>query len=105
VTTAKSALLLASLLLACGVVPTAARADAAAGARLAQQWCANCHVIDHGGVGTTVPQGPPSFATVARRLDARQLRVFLSHPHAPMPDLALTRAEINDLIAYIETLK
>jgi hypothetical protein len=34
-----------------------------------------------------------------------QLRAFLSHPHGAMPDLALTRAEIDDLIGYIETLR
>jgi mono/diheme cytochrome c family protein len=33
------------------------------------------------------------------------LRVFLSHPHGAMPNLALTRAEIDDLISYIETLR
>ena len=32
---------------------------------------------------------------------AAQLRAFLSHPHGAMPDLALTRAEIDDLIQYI----
>ncbi len=82
-----------------------ARADAAAGQRLAQQWCASCHVIGVGSTATTVPQGPPSFPTVAGRLDAGQLRAFLTKPHGQMPDLALTRAEIDDLIAYIETLK
>ena len=34
-----------------------------------------------------------------------QLRAFLSHPHGAMPDLALTRAEIDNLIGYIETLR
>jgi hypothetical protein len=34
-----------------------------------------------------------------------QLRAFLSHPHGAMPDLALTRAEIDDLIGYIGTLR
>jgi hypothetical protein len=34
-----------------------------------------------------------------------QLRAFLSHPHGSMPDLALSRAEIDDLIGYIETLR
>jgi len=38
-------------------------------------------------------------------LTADQLRTFLSHPHAPMPDLGLTRAEIDDLIEYIATLR
>jgi len=38
-------------------------------------------------------------------LTADQLRTFLSHPHDPMPDLGLTRSEIDDLIEYIATLR
>jgi hypothetical protein len=37
---------------------------------------------------------------VAGHLDPGELRAFLPHPHPPMPDLALTRAGIDDLIAY-----
>jgi mono/diheme cytochrome c family protein len=85
--------------------PGAARADADAGARVATQWCANCHVVNGSGPSATVPQGPPTFRTIAGHMNPEQLRAFLSHPHGAMPDLALTRAEINDLIDYIETLK
>jgi cytochrome c len=82
-----------------------ARADAARGGVLARQWCASCHVIDAGSAGP-VPQGPPNFRTVARSgMTAEQLRAFLSHPHGAMPDLSLTRAEIDDLIGYIDTLR
>lgn len=87
------------------LAPGAARADASAGARMALQWCANCHVVNGAGPSATVPQGPPAFRTIAVHRDPGQLRAFLSHPHGAMPDLALTRAEINDLIDYIETLK
>jgi mono/diheme cytochrome c family protein len=94
----------ASTLLLTGLMPLAAHADAAAGERLAQQWCVNCHVVP-GATRATVPQGPPRFHAIAQHLDAGALRAFLSHPHKPMPDLALTRAEIDDLVGYIETLK
>jgi mono/diheme cytochrome c family protein len=87
------------------LVPVRADADAAAGQALARQWCANCHVIDGGGPTASVPQGPPSFHIIAGHLDPGQLHAFLSHPHGAMPDLALTRAEIDNLIAYIESLK
>jgi mono/diheme cytochrome c family protein len=93
------ALLLASL------SPIAARADAAAGERLARQWCASCHVIDKSGPATTLPQGPPAFRVIAQHLDAAEIRAFLTHPHGAMPDLSLTRADIEDLIAYIESLR
>lgn len=87
------------------LLPLPAHADSAAGEHLARQWCANCHVIDGTGPRSVVQQGPPGFHAVARHLDPAQLRTFLSHPHGAMPDLALTRAEIEDLIAYIESLK
>jgi cytochrome c len=87
------------------LAPVAARADAAAGARLAQQWCVNCHVINGAGPAASVPQGPPSFRTIAGHLGPDEIRAFLTHPHGAMPDLALTRAEIDDVISYIQTLK
>ena len=97
--------LLAAPALLLALTPLHARADAAAGQRLAQQWCANCHVIGGAAPKATVPQGPPSFAAIAGHLDAGQMRAFLSHPHGAMPDLALSRSEIDDLITYIETLR
>jgi mono/diheme cytochrome c family protein len=89
------------------LMPGTARADAAAGARMALQWCANCHVVNAAGSGPSgpIPQGPPAFATIAGHLTPDRLRSFLSHPHGAMPDLALSRAEINDLIDYIQTLQ
>lgn len=97
----------AALSLALPLLTSAAAraADADTGARLARQWCANCHLIDHAGPNTTVPQGPPSFRTIAKRVHVDALRVFLSHPHGKMPDLTLSRAEIDDLIAYIQSLR
>lgn len=87
------------------VAAHAVRADVRKGAQLAQQWCANCHAIDSNPAGA-VTQGPPSFLTKSRSgMTADQLCAFLSHPHGAMPDLALTRAEIDDLIGYIETLR
>jgi mono/diheme cytochrome c family protein len=84
---------------------SSALADANNGAQIAQQWCASCHVIGGNPAGP-VPQGPPSFQMVARSgMTADQLRAFLSHPHGAMPNLALTRAEIDDLIGYIDTLR
>lgn len=98
--------LCAALALSLGLlVPGAARADAADGERLARQWCVNCHVIDGSGPSTTLPQGPPSFHIIAGHLDPGQMRSFLTNPHGAMPNLGLTRAEIDNLIAYIESLK
>ena len=86
------------------VLPAAA-ANVPRGAQLAQQWCSNCHLIG-GNPPATIQQGPPSFRAIAQGpLSADQLRAFLSHPHGSMPDLALSRAEIDDLIGYISTLR
>ncbi len=95
-----------AVILSAGVAaaPQSAVADVARGAQLASQWCANCHVVGGNAPGT-VQQGPPSFRAIAQDLTADELRTFLSHPHSPMPDLSLTRAEIDDVIAYIETLR
>jgi mono/diheme cytochrome c family protein len=82
-----------------------AGADPKEGGQLARQWCSGCHIV---GANQTsaVPQGPPSFPSLARSgMTAAQLRAFLSHPHRPMPDLALTRVEIDNLIDYIESLR
>ena len=88
-----------------GLAIRSAYADAAKGAQIARQWCANCHVIGGNPAGP-VPQGPPSFQMVAHNgMSADQLRAFLSHPHGAMPNLALTRTEIDNLIGYIETLR
>ncbi|HUC11549.1 MAG TPA: c-type cytochrome [Stellaceae bacterium] len=99
-----AAIALGWLFLACAVAGTA-RADANAGAQVARQWCSSCHLVAAGQTGT-VPQGPPSFTAVAKSgVSADQLRAFLSHPHGAMPDLALTRVEIDNLIHYIESLR
>jgi mono/diheme cytochrome c family protein len=82
-------------------VPSIA-ADAAKGTQLARQWCAHCHVVA-AGQSATVQQGPPAFTAIG--MNADQMRAFLTRPHGAMPDLALTRSEIDDVIAYIETLR
>ena len=97
------AVMLVSLLLAASTAERAL-ADAAKGSQLAQQWCASCHVTG-GTPAANLQQGPPSFSTIAHARTTDQLRAFLSHPHGAMPDLSLTRAEIDDLVGYIETLR
>jgi cytochrome c len=97
------AVILVTLALATATVESAL-ADAAKGSQLAQQWCASCHVTG-GNPAANLQQGPPSFSTIAHARTADQLRAFLSHPHGAMPDLSLTRAEIDDLVGYIETLR
>jgi len=98
----KALIFISLLVFTVNQLDVAIAADAVTGAKLARQWCANCHVIDRSG-GEIVQQGPPSFRSIG--LTSNQLRTFLSNPHGAMPDLALTRTEIDDVIAYIETLR
>lgn len=85
------------------VPATALAADAAAGAAMAQQWCSGCHVADGAKRGS---DAAPSFADIARRAhsDKSWVRTWLIQPHPPMPNLNLTRKEIDDIIAYLETV-
>ena len=80
--------------------------DAAAGRSLAVTVCAVCHAV-----GTVAPDAaadrPPSFQSLADdpAMTALALRVFLRTPHRNMPNLILTEAESDDVIAYILALR
>jgi len=88
------------------LAPVGARAaDAENGKRLAERWCATCHIVSPVQQrGTT--QTPP-FSEIAKKdhMDAQMLALFLLLPHPKMPDMSLTRSEAADLAAYIVTLK
>jgi mono/diheme cytochrome c family protein len=78
-------------------------ADSARGGRLALQWCTGCHAS---GAGAATDAGPPfaRMATDPAYTDER-LKGWLAAPHPPMPNFNLSRAEIEDLVAYIRSLK
>ena len=83
---------------------TAAAADVDAGRSLTQQWCSNCHVVGGSGTGT---DAAPALPVIARRQgqDPRWLKAWLASPHPPMPNLNLSRQEIDDIAAYLATLE
>ncbi|MGX1100630.1 c-type cytochrome [Amorphus sp. MBR-141] len=87
------------------VVPAFAAGDADEGHALARQWCSACHIVDE--EQTTGSADVPPFAAIARSesLTADGLAAFLANPHPVMPNLSLSRAEIADIVAYIEALK
>lgn len=80
--------------------------NAARGHRLADEICADCHEIEKGEHGGELPD-PPGFQQLAENpaMTALALRVFLTTPHADMPNLILTDHEIDDLIAWIHSLR
>lgn len=80
-------------------------ADASNGERLAQRWCASCHVISSSQKGP-VTEAPP-FASIAKSPDfsAAKVALFLLDPHPKMPNMTLSRNEAGDLAAFIARLK
>ena len=80
--------------------------DSAAGRVLAQKWCSSCHVVEADQkIGSST--GAPTFAAVARMkaITRLSLRVFFQTPHERMPDLHLSRDEVDDVSAYILSLR
>ena len=77
------------------------------GKRMALELCAGCHVV------APEQQRPaidvvPAFAAISNRPDttAFRLRVFLHDtPHTIMPNYIFTDKEVDDLIAYILSLR
>jgi mono/diheme cytochrome c family protein len=84
-------------------LPALAAGDAVHGKRIAQRWCASCHLVAEG--QKRAMADAPSFSDIARRReDAKALADFLVDPHPKMPDMHLSRREIDDLVAYIRSL-
>ncbi len=79
--------------------------DAAAGKALAESSCASCHLVSPDQTSATT-EAPP-FETIAKRPpeEIENLPAFLAAPHPPMPPISLTRRQIDDIVAYIESLK
>ncbi len=100
--------LLTAILLAAGLCPAVAQddGDVAAGRHLADTWCSSCHVVDPT-LQRGTDNGAPAFTAIAGVTSTTPLalRAFLQTPHAQMPDLHLSRDEIDDLTAYILSLR
>jgi mono/diheme cytochrome c family protein len=93
-----------------GVGPAEAVEDwpgsAAAGKRLAQGWCAACHLVTAEQETPEFSPAPP-FIIVAETPGVTEfwLRAFLVSPHELMPNFVLTPEETDDIVAYILSLK
>ncbi|HVO15242.1 MAG TPA: cytochrome c [Alphaproteobacteria bacterium] len=90
------------------LAPAAAAAqdmgDPARGVMLARTWCTGCHLVEPGGRGS---DAAPSFMAIANdeKRPPAALRGWLTRPHPPMPNMNLSRAEIDDIVAYLRSLK
>jgi len=84
--------------------PSLAQVRAMQGHELAQMWCANCHQVEASGIAR---DSAPSFLNLAndRGEDLNWVRTRLQTPLYPMSGINLSREQIEDVVAYFETLK
>ncbi len=90
--------------LAMTIAGSAGAADIRQGKSTAERWCAACHFIDG---RQEASDAAPTFAQMANdpAFTEARLRNWLTDPHPPMPKLDLNRYTINDIVAYIQSLK
>ena len=95
-----------ALFIAAPVLAQTLPGDAYEGQTLARQVCAACHRVEPGDQGAS-SNGAPAFQDVANdaAVTALSLRVFFRTPHKKMPDLILSETEVDDITAYILSLK
>lgn len=77
------------------------------GRQVAQKLCVNCHIIEPDGKAKVVNPAVPTFMAVAAMADQSEstIRAYLIDPHPPMPDPKLTTNELDNIAAYIMSLK
>ncbi len=76
------------------------------GLRLARETCAQCHLVDKV-TGRSTDANAPTFETIAKTpgLTSAALAAALQTSHRTMPNVVLKGADINDIVAYILSLK
>ncbi|MCC2096364.1 MAG: c-type cytochrome [Hyphomicrobiales bacterium] len=77
-------------------------ADKEKGAILAQRWCASCHVVSD--KQKVASESAPTFAEISAKRTIAQIKGALIASHTRMPDMALSRDEVDNLIVYLQTL-
>jgi len=91
-----------AVFLAAGSIASA-QGSADAGKRLAQQWCSSCHQVEPSAPAKDVA---PPFASlgVEKGKDPGWIRAWLANPHPPMQGINLSRRQIDDIVAYLQSL-
>ena len=93
--------LLTAILAALPFGDTQAAGDVQAGRAVAEIWCKPCHVSS----GTRGTDVAIPFSEIAANRTAQSIGAFLADPHGAMPNIQLSRKQIDDVVAYMETLK
>jgi mono/diheme cytochrome c family protein len=99
----------AASIIVCGAViaawtaSAAERGNAEAGHELVNRSCVACHAPS--GVSRGSDAAPPlSFLARDNKYRGAFVRGWLMNPHPPMPGIPLSRQQIADIVAYLETL-
>jgi mono/diheme cytochrome c family protein len=80
--------------------------DPIAGATLAREVCAKCHIVSEDQIDDPGVLAPTFFEVVADpSVTALSLRVFFRTPHANMPDLMLSPEETDNIVSYLLSLR
>jgi cytochrome c len=84
-------------------LPALAAADVEAGRQLVLKSCSSCHAINASNKAT---DGAPPLSFLAKDNKVRPawVRGWLMDPHPPMPTIVLNRAQVDNIIAYLNTL-
>ncbi len=101
----RSCLLFLTIGILLALTPIAwAAGDASEGKRVAERWCAGCHIVDH---ASRRSDKAPAFAVIADdpTKSTHYLKTWITNPHPPMPNFNLTRRTVDDLVAYIRSLR
>jgi mono/diheme cytochrome c family protein len=85
--------------------PAGAAGDPIVGKVIAEGWCAACHIV--AAEQTSSLKGAPTFPEIAARAqsDYAVLEGVLADPHPSMLNFNLSREQIRDLLAYIDSLR
>lgn len=76
------------------------------GREISERLCASCHNTAESGKSSALDPAPP-FSSIAELTSttAISLHVVLQAPHQRMPSNALAFSEVNDIVAYILSLR
>ena len=96
-------LVIAGVLAAIALPAAAATGSADAGRQLVLRSCTSCHATN---ATTAATDAAPPLSFVARDNKQRPawVRGWLMDPHPPMPGIMLSRQQIDDIIAYLNSL-
>ena len=80
--------------------------DVDKGKAFAERTCAECHAV-HAGPGASPKATATTFVNIANvpGMTATALAVFFRTPHPTMPNLVVTGEDMDNVIAYILSLK